>query len=209
MKLYHFVPEQYAISTLSERKLKISNFATVNDPFELQAVDLSDTTHRQWFRQAKEEIGKAIGLLCFSRTWSNPLLWSHYASRHRGVCLEFSVNASFVEPVEYVHERLPMAGPPDARFLRRLALTKYAHWSYEEEYRALLEMKPPFEADDFQPFSDDMTLTQVIVGPASGFSRADIEKALGDQNDSVESFKARTAFKSFDVVKNKDPKLWV
>ncbi|MDW9570209.1 DUF2971 domain-containing protein [Sinorhizobium meliloti] len=31
------------------------------------------------------------GIVCLSDNWQHPMMWSHYADRHRGICLAFDV----------------------------------------------------------------------------------------------------------------------
>src|SRR4051812_20082149 len=46
------------------------------------------------------------GLVCFSRNWIDPVLWSHYAQRHRGLCLGFDVKRDEIELVDYFDDRI-------------------------------------------------------------------------------------------------------
>jgi len=54
----------------------------------------------------KNELAQERGLLRFSRDWHNPVLWSHYASRHTGLCLGFDVPDDCLGPVSYSRKRL-------------------------------------------------------------------------------------------------------
>jgi hypothetical protein len=87
MKLYYLTPARYALSALALRRLKIARLAELNDPFELLAVDAETPLHREFFRRVKEKINATHGVLCFSRSWKNPVLWGHYADKLRGVAL--------------------------------------------------------------------------------------------------------------------------
>ena len=91
MKAYHFLPANYGLTNLQRRHLKVATIPELNDPFELLCLDLSDPELRRAMRAWKATIGRCFGLLCFSRTWRNPVQWSHYADRHRGVCLGFEL----------------------------------------------------------------------------------------------------------------------
>lgn len=42
---------------------------------------------------------------CFSETNSNSLMWSHYASKHAGVCLEFTLEHDSKFPYKMTHKR--------------------------------------------------------------------------------------------------------
>ncbi len=53
-----------------------------------------------------------------------------------------------------------------------------------------------------------MKLKTVIVGAKSKTSREQVLNALDNLCKNIEIFKARPAFKSFEIVKNKDGSLW-
>lgn len=50
---------------------------------------------------------------------------------------------------------------------------------------------------------------QVIVGAELECSRDEIKEALDHKHSEVEQFKARAAFKSFRVIKNRKQSMWV
>jgi Protein of unknown function (DUF2971) len=79
---------------------------------------------------------------CLSTHADSPLMWSHYARSHQGVCLEFSVqNALFCGaiPVEYL-DRYPEVDITDDSHdgALRVFLTKSKDWSYENEFRLVV-----------------------------------------------------------------------
>lgn len=218
MRVFHFLNAEYGLDDIRRRRLKIAQIPDLNDPFELLSIDLSNKDLRRAFQATKEELSKTGGILCFSKKWSNPVLWSHYADKHRGLCLGFKVPKKYLVRVSYTTERLVSeaerllrTGSTDESTMRRLLSTKYAHWEYEKEMRCFvsLEEKDPKSGLYFAGFSDDLRLVQVIVGARSDVSRTDVAEALGPLGKSVRVFKARLAFKSFRVVRNKDESLWV
>lgn len=111
MRAFHLLSKQHALQALQNQRLKVAIFDDLNDPFELLAADLSDRRVRRRFVKWKTRTSKKIGLLCFSMTWRNPLLWSHYADRHRGVALEFEIEDDFVVPVQYSLSRMRLNVP--------------------------------------------------------------------------------------------------
>lgn len=209
MRVYHFLNEQYGLKDLEERRLKIARIMELNDPFEFLGVDLTNRDLRKVLKETKSELSKSNGLLCFSRDWTNPLLWGHYADKHKGVCLGFEVPDDHLAEVEYVSERLPMPAEIDEPFMKKLLLTKFDHWRYEEEYRAYVSITDEIDGYYYANFSDSLKLKQVIVGDQSRITRAQISEALGELAMGVEAFKARAAFKSFEVVQQNNPALWV
>jgi hypothetical protein len=86
-RAYHFLPAHYALEDLRHRRMKIALLDDLNDPFDLWAVAQPDPTLRKAMRAFKLHVAQRFGMVCFSLAWHNPLLWSHYADKHRGVAL--------------------------------------------------------------------------------------------------------------------------
>ena len=106
MRVYRFLDEKYALKSIEERRLRISRIMELNDPFEFLGAHLADRDLRRGMQAMKKELSKNRGLICFSQRWRNPLLWSHYANRHRGICLGFEVPKGLLGRVEYVKDRI-------------------------------------------------------------------------------------------------------
>lgn len=208
MLVYHFVNAHYGLDDLRNRRLKIARIMELNDPFEFLGVDLSDRQFRWALRKMKTELSTSKGILCFCKTWTNPVVWGHYADRHRGVCLGFEVPSSVLNKVDYVDSRLPRPDVLDEAFVKKLLLTKFSHWQYEQEYRVFVQLEEDINGLYYSKFSDQLTLKRVIVGDQSSISRAEVSDALADLGTQVEVFKARAAFKSFNVVRNRDETMW-
>jgi hypothetical protein len=165
----------------------------------------------------RQEVARHLGLLCFSRDWKNPVMWSHYADRHRGLCLAFDVDDRIALPVQYVSRRPsfdhfmhPAPEPTEIRKLvEHLISTKYAHWRYEKEVRTWVSLIPSGPAIQFYNFDHKVRLRGVYIGCRSNITRRDISAALGDElEDSVEVHNTRLAFRTFRVVKQRDKRLW-
>ena len=100
-RVYYLTGAQYAISNIALRRLKVSRFATLNDPFEFLGADLSDPAYRKAVRETKNHVNKDQGLICFSKSWSNPVLWGHYAESHTGIALGFDAPRTKLKEVFY------------------------------------------------------------------------------------------------------------
>ena len=61
----------------------------------------------------------------------------------------------------------------------------------------------------FAKFSDQLRLVEVIVGAMSDITRDELYRNLGDLKGRVNVIKARLAFRSFKVVKQRNDSLWV
>jgi len=209
MLVYHFLNAHYGLKALKDRRLKIARIMELNDPFEFLGVDLSDRKFREALKATKATISKTKGLLCFSKTWKNPVLWGHYADKHKGICLGFKVPRGAVKKIDYIDSRLLLPPDvPDEAFMEKLLFTKFSHWEYEQEYRAYLELNQEINGLYYTKFSSTFTLKRVIVGDQSEITRAQISDALGSLGKNVETFKARAGFRKFEVVRNKNNAMW-
>src|SRR5260221_10202037 len=102
MRVYKFLSCKYGLEAIREKRLKLSELHSLNDPFDFIPFDLSDPELRKSVLDSKYEIGKDYGILCFSRSWHNPVLWAHYAESHKGICLGFDISKDLPEAVIYV-----------------------------------------------------------------------------------------------------------
>lgn len=205
MRVYHFVNEEFGLKDLKEKRLKIARIMELNDPFEFLGVELSNPKLRRAMKATKKQLSKTRGLLCFSKDWNNPVQWSHYANNHKGVCLGFDFPKKYLTKVDYVEKRLSHNGIIDEVLMIKFLTTKFIHWSYEQEYRSFLDLEEEENGLYYANFSKKLKLKQVIVGAHSTITRAQIDAVVGKE---IEVFKARVAFRSFKIVRNKNENLW-
>lgn len=92
----------------------------------------------------------AFGVTCFTPDWNVPLMWSHYAESHTGVCVEWVIapmafaraeaNLHLAQyPVCYTTQ-LPTICLSEILFaphqvLPNFLATKHSDWAYEKEWR--------------------------------------------------------------------------
>ena len=217
MRVYHLVGHKHGLENLRLRRLKIAEIDKLNDPFELRSFSSKDQEIRDALETTRSELAKKTGILCFSKNWNNPVLWSHYAEQHRGMALGFDVEDCYIKEVTYLGTRKFF----DSRILSEdLTLaeeqilgwltTKYSHWKYENEWCLFARLEEPDASSKlyFAPFSDKLRLREVILGVRSTVSKSEIFNALGDLSTDVVSQKARLAFGSYRVVKQRNLTLW-
>jgi hypothetical protein len=209
MRVYRFLCSKYGLKTIKERRLRISRVMALNDPFEFLSADLSDSLYRTALNRTKRDLSSSKGVLCFSKTWSNPLLWSHYAEKHQGIYLGFDLPLEHLSKVKYQKTRNKI-GNLDEEFMSKILTTKFSHWRYENEYRCFIQLDDD-EADStgnyFLNFSDQLQLKEVIVGANCKLTRQSVVKTI-EKMQGVKIFKARPAFKTFNVVRNRNAELW-
>jgi hypothetical protein len=84
-----------------------------------------------------------IGICCFSRTKDSILMWSHYASKHKGFCVEYKTDYDNygINPLDinYVSKfKKAQYFEKAQRAIFHLIHTKSNEWKYEQELRASL-----------------------------------------------------------------------
>jgi hypothetical protein len=208
IRVYHLTSAEYALSNIALRRIKVARFGDLNDPFELLSPNFKKRV-RQIIRKFKDETNSTTGLLCFSRNWTNPVLWSHYAARHTGICLGFDLRRTLAHRVHYRAERLVAElaedvdpGALDPGLKKKLLCTKFRHWNYEGEYRVVVQLKEASVEgrNHFLPFGDDLVLAEVILGAHCDLPLPDVRAFVKQCCPDAIAYKARLAFKFFEIV---------
>jgi len=193
----------------------LSQFGSVNDPFELLCNDMGDPETRRQLKSLHSHWQERLGFISMSATSSSPVMWAHYSESHTGICLGFDVADDMPAEMIYEPKRLQVlldptrpAGGADERLIKQILLTKYEDWKYEREWRvfAHLNEKDPMTGFYFVDFGQQIELREIIVGIRCSRSVdqiADLVRNTGPVNKPVTVTKARAAFKTFEVVQQK------
>jgi hypothetical protein len=180
MRLYKFLSIDHAVDNLVKRRIKISEYGDMNDPYEFLAVSVKP----EIFGRDINDAIKNHGAVCLSATESEPLLWSHYAEKHRGCCIAFEVAEG-----EHLKKTIPVDKPDEifvdiSRFieikrkaesqlamemtqhLNRVMLSKYSGWNYEKEFRFLIKLIDPQKDGKlyFAEFDEKLKPVEVLLG---------------------------------------------
>ena len=215
-RVYKYLPAQYALDDLDNRRVKITTLDELNDPFDLAAIDTTDPLIDHLHSEHVHRFRKTMALLCFSRNWDNILLWSHYGSSHAGICLGFDIPPDGQYDMEILYQPgIPAARSSDdmsgADFANRVLRTKYTIWSYEQEVRMFVGLKdPPDEKGRYWfGFGENLNLKEVIVGAQC--SRDDSRRVMEVRQrytDAVEFSWAGLRHDAFALVKKNSPPEW-
>ena len=135
---------------------KVFETLVQNIQYEANHPEVSDAEAHKKFalgNAIEYELRKAYdqGVFCLSIRYDSPLMWSHYADQHRGICIEFDVSklpAGAIRRVRYGDSREVRASAiqswlrDDSVQARQeiegaCLLTKSTEWKYENEYRLL------------------------------------------------------------------------
>jgi len=206
-RLYHFATAEHAISNIAFGRIKVARFSEMNDPFELLAFRRGTINQRQ-FSEYRTLVEQTCGALCFSANWADPVLWTHYSQKHRGICLGFDVKEGLAEEVSYAAERLSLKlgaeEKLDEETKRLLIYTKFQSWGYEQEWRAIVELSAMRKEGSlyFYPFNNDLNLVEVVLGQICGLNVVATRALVNKHYDAVHTFQSRIASQWFDIVPN-------
>ena len=160
----------YIEQIIKNSSIKFSNPRQFNDPFDCMTVQpivnkekivelcknktnipTENITDKDWveintnlLEQRFDHIINKFGVLCFSGNWDNILMWSHYASEHKGFVLifKFDRSSSFYSKIRKVIykecvEFFDIDHKNSHIKIQEMFSTKNNIWKYEEEYRII------------------------------------------------------------------------
>jgi len=206
MRVYHYDKVCWALQNIRQGRLKLSTFDNMNDPYEWQCVSSNHEASQRRLDVAFEGAANASGLLCFSRSWNNILMWSLYADRHAGVCLGFDVPDELANSVVYLGSLRVIGNLEELSTLevRRVHDQqyhfKYVAWAYEEEVRVHGRPDIVEGKNQFAKFGEHLRLKEVIAGPRFVGGKAPIENALRDYSEPVSIVKATQSSERFEII---------
>jgi hypothetical protein len=206
MKVYKFLDSKFGLKSINERRLKISRFDDLNDPFELIPYRLRNPQNRWALNATRKQLGQGNGMLCFSTTWRDPVLWAHYADKHQGLCIGFEVKKGRYKRIEYIPKRLPFPRSfslNDVNVAKVILYTKYHNWKYEKEVRVFVSLEDAENGLYFSDFGEMLSPFIVIAGARCKLTKDEIVNALGTFKKGIEVIKARPGFTKFEIVKDK------
>jgi hypothetical protein len=217
MRAYKFLDAQFGLKSLYERRLKQSRISDLNDPFELTPYDLTNPVIRHTFLQTRDQLDEARGMLCFSASWSDPVIWAHYSDKHRGLCLGFKIPKVKNDPetdesrrVTYVTRPLKFPANfenlPEAKRLaivQKILFTKFVKWEYEKEIRIWAPLQHEENGLYYLEFDEKLQLAEVFIGAKCLLPKSAVERALGSFASNIKIKKVRAAYDRFKMTEDK------
>lgn len=181
-----------AFAKLFVGNIEVENFWYYDENFidTLKSWIIGKANYGEVIAGFKRRSGE-FGVSCFSQDWDVPLMWSHYARSHKGICVEYQVHpmkmSRYSEDlcfgqhyVRYTTE-LPTLCLTEILFsphqvLSSILATKHADWSYEREWRLI-----HYTANDkMVPIPKAMQISAIIVG--LDFDMAKIQEVAAKAN---------------------------
>jgi len=122
---------------------------------DLAASAIIPTTNKEIRAALVDNLASRIGVICFSHSENQPLMWAHYADSHRGAMIVFDPKSAsltrkakprgrmgFLSDVNYCATRptINYQTLTDIDLFQTYTLTKSEEWAYEKECRLVLEL---------------------------------------------------------------------
>ncbi len=149
----------------------------------------------------QSQILAKYGIFCMSASKTHPLLWAHYASGHRGLCLTFATDASqkafyYAQRVIYQKD-YPVAeldGEDFQQLYNASLLTKSDDWSYEQEWRLCWK-----ERSGLQSFPPDALVALSFGAMIDSIKRDEIISLVNARSHRPALFSAAVNSKSYSL----------
>lgn len=186
-KLYkYFSFNAQSLSIIINKEIWAPKVKLLNDPFEfyfhLNDKNIDDIPIDQKSIESAKDAIKEYGVICLSEINNDILMWSHYADRHTGFCIEFERSDKNdlgkwdkCLPVNYAEEvpSFSYQQITDSAAFAKIVSTKAQNWKYEKEWRLI-----SYEANTSIPLPAE--ITSVIFGcKMDDTRRRTIENILG------------------------------
>jgi len=200
--LYRFLDSDAALKTLVAGKFRVGLVSKLNDPFEwkLGFTGITTTEEKEFSetypRDDLRDKDTWMGILCFSKTVSNPVLWSLYADKHSGVAFEVIYpNDDSLIKMKYRRSRpvldfnrlrkMPDENERDGYLLSLLddlMRQKWRRWIWEQEYRVHINLNDQSiclhsDGRHHWPIPRE-SLKQVVLGFCCPLEEASVRKLL-------------------------------
>jgi hypothetical protein len=205
--VYRYLDSDAALKTLVGGEFRVGKISKFNDPFEWQfgvgkltPEDLERVNNFQ--RKFQQWNDSTIGVLSFSKTIKDPILWSLYAEKHHGIAFELQHIWSDKEilQITYSNQRPQI----DIERIRQIALSsssqseieeylkpilaelirqKSKSWAFENECRLTVHVKNPDHCQErngihYWPIPKSY-LSRVILGFRCPLDEEHVKKLLG------------------------------
>lgn len=162
--VYTYMKASYALADILSMSFRTCDAASTNDPFEYDwdvvfdermSINPALVLERERIIEAtKKDAAAKMKFISFADRPNNPLLWSYYGDRHKGVCIGVSSSIQIgqdngMEPVEYDNPVTIPVGTDvrpdeeDKERLRHFFRAKRIEWKHENEWRLLIPTNNP------------------------------------------------------------------
>ncbi|MBQ9835103.1 MAG: DUF2971 domain-containing protein [Akkermansia sp.] len=204
---YKYMEVKWLAEFIKKDIIKATELAKVNDPLEWRPQFNNKIQEETWDKQPSSH----IHVLCLSSKISTTAMWGHYADKHAGVCLAFSIplhvhddelnirhqlspearcypikrlkkNNNWFMKVTYTNIRPKFDINDISSTNYRLVTNKGSDWEYESEYRILLNNGISYKKDGTPVYRGMRKfLSGIILGVKSSHETEELVKKIIDE----------------------------
>lgn len=206
MRVFHFMKKEHGISNLKNGWLKVATINDLNDPFEFYVSFCGPgvSSEEDSAQTIKDHYHDKVGFLCFSKRMGSPVQWAHYAGNHSGLCFEFEIEETRLLKIKY--RKKPYTIDVSREDWRETfvdaTLSKYAHWSYEQERRMVIKLDAKSLIREgeriFIPFDEFGSITAVYSGIDAELLDKEV-KLIKDKG--IEYFETKKSRRAYSIEK--------
>jgi len=204
--IYRYLDSDAALKTLVSGEFKVGKISNFNDPFEWKfgvgELTSEDSQRIERLRQLlQQRLDSKIGVLCFSKSIKDPVLWSLYAEKHHGIAFELihSWSVDDILHMSYSNQRPQI----DVQKIHKIARAnswetefeeymkpiidcfirqKSQNWEFENECRLSVHLKNPNHCHErtgiyYWPIPKNF-LSRVILGFRCPLEETQVKKLL-------------------------------
>ena len=103
-KLYRYMPPTFfSIRNIETQKIHLSPNGVMNDIFEGMPSLIDDLPYNLY-----DELRDLAYMVCMTETYSNKLMWSHYAQKFEGLCVEYDLKRLEKDPQKIIEHLFPV-----------------------------------------------------------------------------------------------------
>lgn len=168
-KLYKFKSLEgdsfkYTQDIFVNKRIYLPSIPEFNDPNEGIGEILIENEFKGWGNQLEERNRKKIRVFSLTENYKNTLMWSHYASSQKGICIEFNFenhtdnNDAILRKVEYVSSPKQFQHELLSKYFIFFSY-KQKDWEYEQEWRMIADSKI-----NYMSLTDE-SIKSVYLGP--------------------------------------------
>jgi hypothetical protein len=139
-----------SIPTEKEREFILQAAANNKLPRNIVRKQLRNIGNSKIYSEALGKKKKEFKVSCFSEVSDNILMWSHYADKHKGICIGFDLAHACEDyvlyPVNYISQVQKIDGMTNTPYVfYHLVTVKADCWAYEKEIRAVSKNGNPLQ----------------------------------------------------------------
>lgn len=211
-KLTHRMILQNQSKEKADKKIQHLRYMSTEYGDNKVDIDVQNYYIRMLIQEIKCQLDstmKSRGVLSMTSHWNSPLMWSHYANEHKGICIEYDISQAVCKrpkAVDYLGERgIHLSKVSDYVFNNSINATeeiehKYFYtkanqWSYEKEWRYVSERQGST--------SDPFHLSAVYFGMRCEYSViSSIVKLLNGSESKISFYKAYACQSTFEILRH-------